>query len=89
MAVNANTAVSDTVSKPSRGSPEPSDTSGATPIAASVSEAPAILQTKSDTIVDQWFSTTFPGSVLAQSTENWNFLCAAREELKKFLNQSL
>jgi len=38
-----------------------------------------------DVIVDRWFSVTFPGSPVAQTTEQWNFLHSAKEELKKLL----
>jgi hypothetical protein len=40
-----------------------------------------------DDIIDRWFHGTFPGSMVAVSTEMWNFLHSAKEELKKMLSQ--
>jgi hypothetical protein len=37
--------------------------------------------------VDRWFNTKFPGSIVAPSTEHWNFLTAAKEELIELLNK--
>lgn len=36
-------------------------------------------------IIDEWFNSTFPGSAIAGPTENWNFLLAAKDDLKRRL----
>ena len=41
-----------------------------------------------DEIVDRWFAGCFPSSVIAQTTEGWNFVSQAKEELKKLLNNT-
>lgn len=40
-----------------------------------------------DLIVDDWFSSTFPGSVVARDTPTWNFVSAAKDDLKRRLLQ--
>lgn len=93
MADTPTPSVSDAPPEPSSGSPAPKKPGAATPIAGAPPEAPATLEisgpTKIDEAVDHWFSVTFTGSVLANTTESWNLLCSAREELKKFLNNTL
>lgn len=77
--------------------PEPSEPIPTVELpSAAVTVAPEIstLSTASETavekesnasIIDRWFSTTFPSSVIAQTTEGWNFVSNAKEELKKLL----
>ncbi|KAF2991156.1 hypothetical protein OGR47_02690 [Methylocystis sp. MJC1] len=52
-----------------------------------VAEAPAPTPSPSpvSAIVDAWFNATFPGTAIGGVTENWNFLHAAKEDLKRRL----
>ena len=52
-------------------------------LSLTISDAPApvAVQSQQRQIVDSWFNTKFPGSAVAQTTEGWNFLHAAKEEL--------
>lgn len=76
--------------EPSRASQEPAELPAATLLPGGVSPpsttfpAPPASDTIDD-IVDRWFHVTFPGSPVAQTTEQWNFLHSAKEELKKLL----
>ncbi len=38
-----------------------------------------------DALVEHWFFETFHGSAVARSTETWNTVHAAKEELKRRL----
>lgn len=42
---------------------------------------------ETDAIVDRWFSDTFPGSVVARDTPTWNFVSAAKDDLKRRLQR--
>jgi len=83
------------VPEPYSGAPEPLEVAAASLVAASVSLAPAILETSEPStihsesagdIVDRWFRVTFQGSAIAGTAEQWNFLHTAKEELKTLLN---
>ena len=37
---------------------------------------------KIETIVEQWFNSTFPGTAIGGETDNWNFLIKAKDALK-------
>jgi len=41
-----------------------------------------------DTLVETWFFETFHGSAVARSTETWNLVHAAKEDLKRRLAAS-
>jgi hypothetical protein len=41
-----------------------------------------------DTLVETWFFQTFHGSAVARSTETWNIVHAAKEDLKRRLAAS-
>jgi len=59
------------------------------PTAASLVAGEILPTPSKDTaadIVDRWFAGCFPSSVIAQSTESWNFVSNAKEELKKLLS---
>lgn len=43
---------------------------------------------RADILIDQWFLESFGGSRVAQSTETWNLVHAAKEELKRRLAAS-
>lgn len=45
----------------------------------------AISQEAASSIIDRWFSIKFPGSVVAETTDQWNFMVGAKEELKVLL----
>jgi hypothetical protein len=59
------------------------------PAAEAATEAPAALPDRGPSsaaaIVDVWFNATFPGTAIGGVTENWNFLHAAKEDLKRRL----
>ena len=40
---------------------------------------------KAEDIVERWFAVKFPGSIVAASSEHWNFLTIAKDELKLLL----
>ena len=42
-----------------------------------------------DCLIEQWFFETFHGSLIAQSTEVWNAVHAAKEDLKRRLSAFL
>ena len=49
---------------------------------------PDIAKTEADALdalVEHWFFDTFHGSLVARSTETWNAVHAAKEELKRRL----
>lgn len=53
--------------------------------AAAPASTPAAAPSLTDAIVDAWFNATFPGTAIGGVTENWNFLHAAKEDLKRRL----
>jgi hypothetical protein len=72
----------DAIPQPSRASPDPETASPATPIAATTSDP---VPSSAVSVVDDWFRVTFPGSALVQTTEQWNFLVKAVDELRALL----
>lgn len=52
-------------------------------------EPPIVVNHPASDIVEHWFRTTFPGSPVLHSTEDWNFIFAAVEDLKRTLNATL
>lgn len=67
-------------SEPAAVAPATSAPDGAAP-----APKPAAAPSRTDAIVDAWFSSTFPGTAIGGVTENWNFLHAAKEDLKRRL----
>ena len=47
--------------------------------------AEATLAQRADALIDAWFFEAFQGSRVAQSTETWNCVHAAKEALKQRL----
>jgi hypothetical protein len=56
-----------------------------------VAPAPAAapVPVASDVLVDAWWADTFPGSVVGRSTDVWNFVFVAKEDLKRRLKGSV
>ena len=48
-------------------------------------DAHALQAARLDDLVEHWFFETFHGSAVARSTETWNAVHAAKEELKRRL----
>lgn len=65
---------------------DPAADAGPVAVAPAPVASAAPVVTKTDEIVDRWFR-DFPGTVVTDTTEQWNFLYAAKERLKEMLNQ--
>lgn len=63
-------------------------TSLATAAGAIREQLPAAGKPSSDELVDRWFADSFQGSRLANETETWNLVFAAKEDLKRRLAAS-
>lgn len=50
---------------------------------------PQHASTELEQIVEQWFFEAFHGSVVARTTEAWNLVHAAKEDLKERLRSCL
>ena len=47
---------------------------------------PQVASRQLDTLVERWFFDAFHGSLVARSTETWNHVHDAKEELKRRLD---
>lgn len=54
---------------------------------AAAADAPAPPPDPLEQLIERWWADHFPGSILAQHTEVWNYVAAAVGELKRLLKQ--